>query len=146
VAVGLHADGTLRDAARLNLPPLHPRIGALRVDASLFFANVSFFEDAVLKLERDNSDMKFILIAAHGINYLDASGVETLWNLVKRLRECGITLVISGAKKQISDVMERTGLARAIGDANIFSTDKLAIEALYGRVDDPPKRREAQIE
>jgi Sulfate permease and related transporters (MFS superfamily) len=146
VTVGLDADGTLRDAARLNLPPLHPRIGALRVDASLFFANVSFFEDAVLKLERDNPDMKFILIAAQGINYLDASGVETLRNLVKRLRECGITLIISGAKKQISDVMERTGLAKAIGDSNIFSTDKLAIEALSVRVGDPPQRRESQIE
>lgn len=146
VAVGLHADGTLRDAARLNLPPLHPRIGALRVDASLFFANVSFFEDAVLKLERENPDMKFILIAAQGINYLDASGVETLRNLVKRLRECGITLAISGAKQQISDVMERTGLARAIGDANIFSTDKLALEALYLRVGDNPPSRESQIE
>jgi SulP family sulfate permease len=145
VAVGLHADGTLRDATRLNLPPLHPRIGALRVDASLFFANVAFFEDAVLKLERDNPDMKFILIAAHGINYLDASGVETLWNLVRRLRECGITLIISGAKKQIADVMERTGLAKAIGDSNIFSSDKLAIEALYLRVGDHPQSEESQI-
>lgn len=146
VVVGLHTDGTLRDAARLNLPPLHPRIGALRVDASLFFANVSFFEDAVLKLERDNRDMKFILIAAHGINYLDASGVETLRNLVKRLRECGITLIISGAKKQISDVMERTGLAATIGDTNIFSSDKLAIEALYLRAGAPAQSRESQIE
>ena len=88
----------------------------------------------------------FKLIAAHGINYLDASEVETLWNLVKRLRECGITLMISGTKKQILDVMEYTGLAKTIGDTNIFSADKLAVEALYLRVDDHLQSRESKIE
>ncbi len=135
VTVGLHSDGTLRDAVRFNLPRLHPQIGALRIDASLFFANASFFEDAALKLEREIPDMKFLLVVAQGINHMDASGVEMLRNLVRRLRECGITLVISGAKKQISEVMERTGLIKTIGEDNIFSSDKPAIEALYLRLE-----------
>lgn len=134
VVVAPHPDGTLRDAEGLNLPPLHPEIAALRFDASLFFANVSFFEDAVLKLERNNPDLKFIMIVATGINYLDASAVEMLRALVKRLREVGITLVVSGAKKQVLVVMERTGLLHEIGDANVFSTDKLALDALLLRV------------
>ena len=134
VVVAPHPDGTLRDAEGLSLPPLHPEIAALRFDASLFFANVSFFEDAVLKLERNNPDLKFIMIVANGINYLDASAVEMLRALVKRLREVGITLVVSGAKKQVLEVMERTGLLHEIGDANVFSTDKLALDALLLRV------------
>lgn len=134
VVVAPHPDGTLRDAEGLSLPPLHPEIAALRFDASLFFANVSFFEDAVLKLERNNPDLKFIMIVATGINYLDASAVEMLRALVKRLREVGITLVVSGAKKQVLVVMERTGLLHEIGDANVFSTDKLALDALLLRV------------
>lgn len=134
VVVAPHPDGTLRDAEGLSLPPLHPEIAALRFDASLFFANVSFFEDAVLKLERNNPDLKFIMIVATGINYLDASAVEMLRALVKRLREVGITLVVSGAKKQVLEVMERTGLLHEIGDANVFSADKLALDALLLRV------------
>ena len=134
VVVAPHPDGTLRDAEGLSLPPLHPEIAALRFDASLFFANVSFFEDAVLKLERNNPDLKFIMIVANGINYLDASAVEMLRALVKRLREVGITLVVSGAKKQVLEVMERTGLLHEIGDVNVFSADKLALDALLLRV------------
>jgi len=134
VVVALHPDGTLRDAERFKLPPLHPEIAALRFDASLFFANVSFFENAILKLERNNRDLKFIMIAANGINHLDASAVEMLRALVGRLREVGITLVLSGAKRQVLEVMERTGLLQEIGDANVFSADKLALDALHSRV------------
>ena len=134
VMVGPHPDGTFRDVERFKLAPLHRAIAALRFDASLFFANVSFFEDAVLKLERGNPDLKFIMIVANGINHLDASAVEMLRALTQRMRECGITLVLSGAKKQVLEVMQRTGLLSEFGEANVFGSDRLALEALLVRV------------
>lgn len=130
VQAGLHPDGTLRDAARFRLPPLPDPIAALRFDASLHFVNVSYFEDAVLKLERDKPSLRFILIAANNINDLDASGVESLARLVERLAQSGITLAMSGAKKQVQDVMERTGLTKTIGEDNLFESGKEAIAAL----------------
>jgi SulP family sulfate permease len=136
VVVAPHPDGTLRDAERYKLAPLHPEIAALRFDASLFFVNVSFFEAAILKLQRGNPDLKFIMVAANGINHVDASAVEMLRALVKRLREVGITLVISGAKKQVLEVIQRTGLLHEVGVANVFSSDKLALDALLSRVAD----------
>jgi SulP family sulfate permease len=133
--VGLHPDGTLRDLSRHGLSPLHPRVGALRFDASLYFANASFFEDEVLKLARETPDAKFILIAAQGINQLDASGVETLRNLSARLRENGVTLVIGGLKRQILEVMERTGLVAAMGAQNVFMTEREAIDDVLARAE-----------
>lgn len=132
--VGLHPDGTLRDVTRHKLSPLHPQVGALRFDASLYFANASFFEDAVLKLAREIPEVKYILIAAQGINNLDASGVETLRNLSARLRESGVTLVIGGLKRQILEVMERTGLVAAMGGQNVFMTEREAIDDVLARV------------
>jgi sulfate permease, SulP family len=134
IIVGLHADGMLRDARRFDLPPLHPQIGALRFDASLYFANASVFEDAVLQLERERPGIKYILVAAQGINQLDASGVEMLRNLCEHLRESGITLVVGGVKKQVQDVMDRTGLARSIGEGNVFVTDRAAIDSMFARI------------
>ncbi len=134
VVLGLHPDGTLRDAEQFKLPLLHPQIGALRFDASLLFFNVSYFEDAILKLVRDNHDIKYILIAGSGINYLDGSGVEMIFNLTKQLHESGITLVFSGLKMQVMEVMERTGLAMTVGEHNIYGTDKIAVEALQMRI------------
>jgi SulP family sulfate permease len=133
--LGMHPDGTLRDAEYFNLSALHPKLGAIRFDGSLFFVNVAYFEEAILKLERQNPDLKCILIVGSGINGLDASGVEMLYNLVDRLRASGIALAFSGMKRQVLDVMERTELIKKIGGENIFSTDRLALDTLRTALD-----------
>ncbi len=134
IALGLHADGTLRDAARFDLPSLPPQIGALRFDSSLLFFNVAYFEDAVLKLIQRKPDAKYILIVGSGINHLDGSGVEIFYSLSKHLHDNDITLAFSGLKMQVLEVMERTGLIETIGKDNIFSADRIAIEALQARI------------
>lgn len=141
VVLGRDQDGTLRDAARFDLPALHPRVSAIRFDGQLYFANVSYFEESVLKLVTDNANLRFILVVSDGINGLDASGVEMLWRLVERLGENGITVVFSGVKKQVREVMERTGLAARIGEENLFRpfiTETVAMEAIRQRLGGAP--------
>lgn len=132
-SLGISQDGTLRDAQRNNLPPLHPNLGAIRFDGALRFVNVSFFEDALLKLERENPGIKYILVKCNGVNYLDASGVEMLFSLISRFKSNGIVLGFSGIKKQVLDVMDRTGLSETIGSENIFATGQEAFDKLYLR-------------
>lgn len=136
VILGLHSDSTLRDALQHNLPPLHPKLGAIRFDGALRFVNVSYFEDALLRLEREEPDMSYILVQSSGINEIDASGIEMMRNLLERLKNSGITLAFSGLKKQVSDVMDRTGLTEMIGEQNIFATDRLAIDEICLRLDE----------
>src|SRR5512135_459830 len=131
--LGLHHDGTLRDAQRHNLPRLHDRLGAMRFDGALRFVNVSYFENAILKLERDNPGIDHILIKGSGINEIDASGVEMLSNLITRFKSNGITLCFSGFKKQVQEVMDRTDLSQRIGLDNIFATDQEAFDKLHER-------------
>ena len=76
--LGMHQDGTLKDALRHNLSPLHPKLGAIRLDGALRFVNVSSFEQELLRLERKHPEISYILVKGSGINYLDASGVEML--------------------------------------------------------------------
>jgi len=133
--LGLHSDTTLRDAVHHNLPPLHPRLGAVRFDGALRFVNDSYFEDALLKLERENPEIIYILVQSSGINEIDASAIEMLRNLLDRFEKSGIKLAFSGLKKQVSDVMDRTGLTELIGQQNIFSTDNMAIDEICRRLD-----------
>ena len=131
--LGMCEDGTLRDAHRHNLPILHLKLGAIRFDGALRFVNVSYFEDAILTFERENPSVRYILVKCNGVNYLDASGVEMLSSLVSRLKSNGITLGLSGAKKQVQEVMDNTGLSVKIGADNIFSNDREALDQLYLR-------------
>ena len=132
--LGIHQDGTLRDAERHNLPRLHSHLAAIRFDGALRFVNVSYFENAILKLERDNPEVDHILVKGSGINEIDASGVEMLSNLITRFKSNGITLCFSGFKKQTLDVIERTGLIDKIGSENLFSTDQAALDMLEPRL------------
>lgn len=134
--LGRYSDGTLRDIKVNPDLPTSEHIMAMRYDGSLYFANVSYFEDTVLEALAERPKVKYVLIVGDGINQMDASGEEVVHHLVERLRDGGITLVFSGLKKQVIDVMRQTRLIEAVGENNIFATEDQAIAAIYERLGD----------
>lgn len=134
--LGRHPDGTLRDA-HLHKLPTSEHIIVLRFDGSLFFANVPYFEDAVLAEVARSPKAKVVLIVADGINELDGSGEEAIRRVVERLRDNGVAVVLSGVKFQVLRVLEDTGLAAIIGAENFFRTEDQALAAIYPRIEDP---------
>ena len=132
--LGRYNDGTLRDIKVYPDLPTSKHVVAIRFDGSLYFANVSYFEDAVLEAVSNHPDAKYVLVVGNGINQLDASGEEVIHHLVDRMKSAGITLVFSGLKKQVLDVMRATGLFDAIGQDKLFATEDLAIAAIYERL------------
>ena len=133
--LGRYKDGTLRDLKVHPDLPKDENVVVVRFDGSLYFANVAYFEDAMLKAVADNPEAKFILVDGYGINQLDASGEEVLHQMVQRLRDIGIILMFSGLKRQILEVMKHTGLYDYIGSDNIFATSDQALEDIYQRLD-----------
>jgi sulfate permease, SulP family len=129
--LGRFSDGTLRDVKVYPDLPTSRHVVAIRFDGSLYFANVSYFEDAILEAVSHYPDAKYVLVVGNGINQLDASGEEVIHHLVERLKSAGVTLVFSGLKKQVLDVMRATGLFDTIGQDKLFATEDLAIAAIY---------------
>lgn len=129
--LGRYKDGTLRDIEVNKGLPTDENIIALRFDGSLYFANVSYFEDAILHAVADNPKAKYLLIVGDGINQLDASGEEVLYHIVERMNQNQITVVFSGLKRQVLLVMRRSKLFDAIGEQHIFPTEDMALEAMY---------------
>ncbi|MGE5468014.1 MAG: SulP family inorganic anion transporter [Ignavibacteria bacterium] len=128
--LGRHADGTLRDAKVHDLPASKV-VTAVRFDGRLYFANVSYFEDAILEAVAANPQASYLLVVGDGINELDASGEEVVRHVVERLRGNGVTVVFSGLKKQVLDVMHATGLFDFISQARIFPTADMALAAIH---------------
>ncbi len=132
--LGRYSDGTLRDVKVNPGLPTSEHMMAMRYDGSLYFANVSYFEDAVLEALANCPKVKYVLIVGDGINQMDASGEEVVHHLVERLHEAGVTLVFSGLKKQVIDVMRQTGLFDLVGRNNVFATEDQAIADIYERL------------
>ena len=132
--LGRYADGTLRDVKVNPGLPTSEHVIAMRFDGQLYFANVSYFEDTVLEAVAAKPKAKYLLVVGDGINNLDATGEEVIKHLNERLRESGVTLVFSGLKKQVLDVMRNTGLFEEIGQQNIFANEDQALAAIYERL------------
>jgi SulP family sulfate permease len=142
---GVAADGSLTNIESVAATPEGQRVVALRFDAALFFANASFFEDAVLKIERENPALEAVVVLAHGVNLLDATAVEMLRGLARHLRERGVELVFSHAKRHVLEVAERTGLLAELGPSNIFDSDESALKTVLQRRIAPARAGRARL-
>ncbi len=137
--LGRFNDGTLRDVKVYPDLPTSEHVVAMRFDGQLYFANVSYFEDTILETISKHPTAKYLLIVGDGINQLDATGEEVIHHLVERTKSSGVTLVFSGLKKQVLDVMRSTGLFDYISQDNIFPNEDMALTAIYERLGDEAK-------
>jgi SulP family sulfate permease len=144
MAVVEPASAQLAREAPEDMPPaLRGAVGVIHFDASLVFVNVSYFESAVLQLERRYPGLRFVLVSGSGINDLDASGVEMLTSLCDGLRKNDIGLLFSAVKPRVRSVFDRTGLTQHIGAENFFLSDYAAFVALAARIERPPDAPQA---
>ncbi|MBF0416791.1 MAG: STAS domain-containing protein [Magnetococcales bacterium] len=128
--LGRFHDGTLRDAKIHHLPTSH-LVTAIRFDGRLYFANVAYFEDAILHAIAENPEASYILIVGDGINAIDSSGEEVIHHVVDRLKENGVEVLFSGLKRQVLEVMSATGLLNKVGQDHIFATADQALEKIF---------------
>jgi SulP family sulfate permease len=128
-------DGTLRDAEVRQLATCE-NISLIRFDGPLFFANTGYFSDTVLDRVASKPDLKFVIIDAEGINEIDATGEEMLHELDKRLQSVGIELLIARAKKQIMDILRRTGFVEAMGTERFFRLRTHSFEYAWEKLGD----------
>jgi SulP family sulfate permease len=128
-------DGTLRDAEVRKLETCR-NISLIRFDGPLYFANTGYFEDKILERVALKPDLKFVIVDAEGINEIDATGEEMLHNLVERLKEAGVTLLIARAKKQLWDTFERTNLMDKLGRDHVFALRTQAFNYAWDQLGD----------
>ena len=125
-----HADGTLRDSEVFGLKVCE-NISVIRFDGSLYFANTSYFEDKIQERVALKPGLKYVIVVGDGINHVDATGEEMLAHLSERLEKTGIQLLFTGLKKQVLDVLHRTGMHDRIGAGRFFRTEDHALEYVW---------------
>ncbi len=128
-----HPDGTLRDAEVFSLRTCD-EISVVRFDGQLYFANTSYFEDKMMERVALKPNLRFVIVVGDGINSIDATGEEMLSHLAERLEKNGITLLFTGLKKQVLDVLMRTGLHATIGADRFFRTEDLALDYVWEKL------------
>ncbi len=94
----------------------------LRFDGQLFFGNKDYFREQLQKRVREKGDsLKYIILNAEAINYIDSSAVFMLRALIEELRNEGIRFVVAGAIGPARDIFHHSRLIDEIGPGNFFA-------------------------
>lgn len=92
----------------------------VRLDAQLYFGNVSYLRDSLVRLEAEQSSvLRGVILDATGINQLDSSAEKALRDLRSAYEARGIRLVFAGVKGPVRDVMQRSGLLEELGSRGL---------------------------
>ena len=110
-----------------------PRLVSLRVDGSLYFANARALEDRVNEAVAKHPELQHLVLQCSAINVVDASALESLEAIEKRLREAGIALHLSEVKGPVMDRLKHTEFLQGLS-GKVFLSHYQAIAELTPEV------------
>jgi len=125
-----HSDGSLRDARGYSLQTCK-EISLLRFEGSLYFANISYFEDQVMHTLVEKPDLRYIIVDGVSINNIDSSGVEMLESVTQRLHDAGVQMLFSRVKQQVMGILKGGGFVEHVGEERFFRNNNVALDAIY---------------
>ncbi|MFQ5602458.1 MAG: SulP family inorganic anion transporter [bacterium] len=100
----------------------------LRIDASLYFANVSFLKDRFQEIIHNyNSNLKAIIFDASSVNDIDSSADTALQEIADSLRQRNISLYFTNVKGPVRDVMRNSGFYQKLGADHFFFSNHDAV-------------------
>ena len=107
-----------------------PGLVIYRFDAPLFFANAELFADGVRAAVAERPEpVRWVILAAEPITDVDTSGADVIDELLVDLEARGITLAFAELKGPVVDHLARYGLLDRIGEANLYATLGVSIDA-----------------
>ena len=110
-----------------------PDLVTLRVDESLWFPNARFLEDKLLDLVAGDCELRDIVLMCPAVNGIDASALESLEEINRRLKDAGVTLHLSEVKGPVMDRLKKTHFLDEL-TGRVFLTQFDAIQALRPEV------------
>lgn len=114
-----------------------PRVLAIRVDESLFFANARAIESLIQREVAESHDIRHVVLQCSAVNFIDGSALESLELLITRLCDAGIAFHLSEVKGPVMDRLRRTEFLDHL-TGGVFLTQRDAMLAL-----DPETTRHA---
>lgn len=124
---------TYRNINRFNDLEIIENTVIVRLDAQLFFANAGYVKDKLISyIDNKKGKIKFLILNAESISYVDSTGVHMLHELFSDLKNDGITFLLSGVIGPVRDTFEKSHLIDRIGEDHFFMNVKDAIDHTKG--------------
>lgn len=107
-----------------------PHLLLVRVDRSLFFANINYVDELVAEQAAEKPDLNHLVLICSAVNAIDYSALEALEQLASSLRSAGIRLHLAEVKGPVMDRLKRHNLDAWLAPGQVFLSTEQAVEAL----------------
>ena len=107
----------------------HPEIILIRIDESLYFPNVRYWENRVNRALADYPQARHLVLVCSAINHIDTSALDSLYTINQRLHDAGVTFHLAEVKGPVHDGLQKIGFTQAI-HGQIFISTYAAWQAL----------------
>lgn len=119
-------DGDLREMSKKGKRQI-PSISIVHVEGDLFFGAADLFRTQVQRTIA-NENLKVIILRLKNARHLDATSVLALDDLIKDTRRKGVHVLVSGATREVYEVLKKSGVLetlqdgcdRSQGETNLF--------------------------
>ncbi|MBI5464423.1 MAG: sulfate permease [Ignavibacteriales bacterium] len=116
------------DAVGLPAQAIPKGVEVFQIQGSLFFGAIEQFKDAMQQVEEPP---KVLVIEMRSVIGIDATGLQALDDLHKRIKRKGSTLILSGPHSQPVVAMQQSGFLDAVGEDNIVGSLDEAFERAH---------------
>ena len=86
------------------------------IAGSIIFANTQQIEAVGPR----TAGRRNVFFSLRGVSYLDISGAQALLDLIRRLQSQGTQVFFCGVSSGVRQVMDRSGIARQVGEEAFF--------------------------
>jgi len=105
--------------------PLPHGVEVFKVHGTLFFGAASKFKDAMRRVEKPP---RVLILRLREVLAIDATGLRALEDLLDKARADGTAVLMTGVQPQPRAVLERAGIIARIGEENVVTDFRRALE------------------
>ncbi len=124
-----------RNIQRFPEAQTFPGVLILRVDESLYFANMAFLEDKIESLLNQKPEVKKVILDMSGVADMDAVAIEQMESFMQDYKKQGIEFHFAAMKGPVRDLVARAHWPEKMGPA----VSHLSVEQALAHLGHQPK-------
>ena len=125
----LPEDQLYRNIRRFDTAIIRQEVLIFRFDATLYFANASFFKQQLYQWvnQRDPKQLRAVVFNAESVSGIDSTAMLMLIQVIANLKNQGISFYISNAIGPVRDQLRVSGLLGHLPTSHLFATVEDAV-------------------
>ncbi|PYZ92349.1 sodium-independent anion transporter [Salipaludibacillus keqinensis] len=118
---------TYRNVNRYPMAKTKDDVLIVRIDAAIYFANISYIEERLSDFINNKQDLKAIILDFSGVNDMDAVAIDDLGKWIDQIREENVKISLAQVKGPVRDLLKKAGWTKKYGDVIQHPTIETAL-------------------